>query len=154
MRLALRKAKGDLVAALRREVSGAVAGDDLLDALRRKGFVISRYGQDDGTMPPLPEVVAKHDAFFRRLLAWQAPIKARRRSAEPRVEAVSDIYPAKDQREALLELVTSAYGTTGTFFYVKCPGCPDLWPSFAGRWKIFVPHVTVGGNFLEFCRPA
>ena len=73
VRLALRKAKGDLVAALRREVSGAVAGDDLLDALRRKGFVISRYGQDDGTMPPLPEVVAKHDAFFRRLLAWQAP---------------------------------------------------------------------------------
>jgi hypothetical protein len=73
VRAVIRQAKADLVAALRREVSGAVAGDDLLDALRRKGFVISRYGQDDGTMPPLPEVVAKHDAFFRRLLAWQAP---------------------------------------------------------------------------------
>jgi hypothetical protein len=65
----LRQAKPDMLAALRRDSTG----DELLEALRARGFVISRYGQDDGTMPPLPDVVAKHDAFFRRLLAWKVP---------------------------------------------------------------------------------
>ena len=71
VRLALRQAKADLVAALRQaKPERALTGDELLDALRRKGFVITRY---DGTMPPLRDVVAKHDAFFRRLLAWSSP---------------------------------------------------------------------------------
>ena len=72
----LRQAKGDMLAALRRtsvDRTGDPTDGDLLDALRRKGFVISRYGQDDGTMPPLCDVVANHHVFFRRLLAWSAP---------------------------------------------------------------------------------
>ena len=73
VRAVIRQAKADLVAALRRDPTGAVTGGDLLDALTRKGFVISRRGEDDGTMPPLRDVVENHHVFFRRLLAWSAP---------------------------------------------------------------------------------
>ena len=69
VRLALRQAKADLVAALRREVSGAVAGDELLDALRRKGFVISLTGSDRD----LRDIVAERRPLFERLLNWRAP---------------------------------------------------------------------------------
>jgi hypothetical protein len=74
VRLALRQAKADLVVALRHaKPERALTGDELLAALRARGFVINRRGEDDGTMPPLRDVVAKHDAFFRRLLAWRGP---------------------------------------------------------------------------------
>ena len=94
----LRQAKADLVAALRQVTTAefsavdekrvgkddearkgsekperALTGDDLLDALRRKGFEIKWRGDNGGTVPPLRDVVEKHPAFFRRLLTWQTP---------------------------------------------------------------------------------
>ena len=94
VRLALKSAKADLVAALRHAATvgnstvekrvgkdgqarkapsakpeRALSSDDLLDALRRKGFVISLTGSDRD----LREVVEKRQAFFRRLLLWKAP---------------------------------------------------------------------------------
>jgi hypothetical protein len=86
----LRQAKEDMLAALRRlDRTGALTGDDLLDALRRKGFVIRRYGDnavvDDeteaGRAPPMPllrEVIENHHAYFAALLAWSAPDQALR----------------------------------------------------------------------------
>jgi TubC N-terminal docking domain len=76
VRLAIRKAKADLVAFLARrdaDQTGAVAGDELLEALRARGFVIRWRGDRGGTLPPLGDVVERRQAFFRRLLAWQAP---------------------------------------------------------------------------------
>jgi hypothetical protein len=71
VRAVIRQAKADLITLLARrdtDPTGALAGDDLLDALRRKGFVISY----DGSVP-LPEVVEKHHVFFLRLQAWSSP---------------------------------------------------------------------------------
>ena len=75
----LRSAAPDMLAALRHaKPECALTGDELLDALRRKGFVISiRYGEGDGAMPPLAAVVENHHAFFRRLLAWSSPAAPR-----------------------------------------------------------------------------
>ena len=67
MLAALREAKPE------RDPTGALASDDLLEALRARGFVIAWRGDHGGTMPPLSDVVAKHHAFFRRLLTWSAP---------------------------------------------------------------------------------
>jgi hypothetical protein len=76
--VSLRSAAPDMLAALRHaKPEPALTGDELLDALWRKGFVINHRGEYDGTMPPLRDVVAKHDAFFRRLLAWSSPAAPR-----------------------------------------------------------------------------
>jgi hypothetical protein len=74
VRLALRQAKADLVAALRHaKPERALTGDGLLEELRARGFVIEWRGDSGGATPPLRDVVEKHDAFFRRLLTWQDP---------------------------------------------------------------------------------
>jgi hypothetical protein len=69
----LRQTKGDLVAALRRNSAAdavALTGDELLEALRRKGFVISITGSDRD----LRDIVAERRPLFERLLTWQAPL--------------------------------------------------------------------------------
>jgi hypothetical protein len=47
----------------------ALTGDDLLDALRRRGFVINLTGSDRD----LRDIVAERRPLFERLLAWRAP---------------------------------------------------------------------------------
>jgi ParB-like chromosome segregation protein Spo0J len=73
----LRSAAPDMLAALRQAKpsapTGAPTSDELLEVLRARGFVIKWRGDRGGAMPPLRDVVAKHQAFFRRLLTWRAP---------------------------------------------------------------------------------
>jgi len=67
VRAALRKAKPDLLAALR--------ADALLERLRQRGFEISLTGSDRD----LRDIVVERRPLFERLLAWSAPD----RCAEP-----------------------------------------------------------------------
>lgn len=72
VRLALRRAKADLLAALRHERTDgcpSVSGDALLEALRVRGFEISLTGSDRD----LRDIVAERRPLFERLLSWRAP---------------------------------------------------------------------------------
>ena len=96
VRSALKSAKADLLAALRQSTATnvevekrvgkdgqarkdppakperALSSDDLLDALRARGFEIEWRGDKDGSLP-LTEVVQSRRPLFERLLTWSAP---------------------------------------------------------------------------------
>lgn len=82
----LRSAAPDMLAALRHSTvgnppvekrvgkDGELTSDDLLEALRRKGFVISLTGSDRD----LRDIVAERRPLFERLMSWRAPNCAER----------------------------------------------------------------------------
>jgi hypothetical protein len=69
VRLALKSAKPELIALFARDRASALTGDELLEALRARGFVINLTGSDRD----LRDIVAERRPLFEKLLAWQAP---------------------------------------------------------------------------------
>jgi hypothetical protein len=81
----LRSAAPDMLAALRSPKPMSVrdpTGDELLEALRARGFAISITGSNRD----LRDIVAERRPLFERLLAWRAPDAAAVLEDDRRIE--------------------------------------------------------------------